>query len=287
MDKLRKEHGQYVFVRRNTHNLFNEPESKEYKEVEKKLMKKELKTEETPAEPEPPVNKSYLGEVMRVISAIIGTILMISSIKFTYDFNKFGMAKFWGMCLSMSIVSFMCFAFTIRSYMCTKLNRIGVVILWTLGLMYSVFTAVSGQYNSFRQYNASDESNIVTEQKELTEKRINELQAQYDSLLYLKDLEKDYTLNPDLKIENPQTWSLIKKGTAELKDIEKELKELKDREYNLVTNDTVKDTTVYHWLQQTTGIDGNIIQLITILFPALFMDLCSTLCLSFALSKER
>ena len=292
-DKLRKENGQYLFVKHGAISLFETPKSKEFEEVEHKLLKKELKEPEpeNTKEPEKPVvvkkKKTDLGGLMRFISAIIGTVLMVTSINFTYSFNKFGMNFFWGMLLSVSIVSFMCFAFTIRSYMSSKFNRIGVVILWTLGLMYSVFTAVSGQYNSFRKYNANDDSTIVVEQKELTEKRIMELEKQYEENKYLKELEREYTLNPDLKTENPQTWALIKKGAAESKEIETELKELKDRQYNLVSNDTVNDTTVYHWLQQTTGIDGNIIQLIMILFPALFMDLCSTICLSFALSKKR
>ena len=291
MDKLRKVHGQYVFVKKSTTPLFEEPKSKEFEEVENKLSKKELKDN---SEPKEEIKKVYikkrkvdLGGFMRFIGAIIGIVLMITSIYFTYGFNKYGMPKFWGMTLSVSIVSFMCFAFTIRSYMTNKFNRTGVVILWILGILYSVFTAVSGQYNNFRQYNATDESNIVVEQKELTEDRIKELLARQEEILYVRELEKEYTLNPDLKTENPQTWTLIKKGVNELKEIETEISELKKRKYELVTNDTVRDTTVYHWLQQTTGINGNIIQLITILFPALFMDLCSTICLSFALSKKR
>ena len=291
MDKLRKIHGQYVFVKKSTTPLFEEPKSKEFEEVENKLSKKELK-KEVPEEPKQKVihtrkRKLDLSGFMRVIGGIIGTTLMITSINFTYTFNKTGMHWIWGILLSVSIVSYMCFAFTIRSYMTMKFNRTATIILWTLGILYSVFTAVSGQYNNFRQYNANDDSTIVVEQKELTDKRIKELEEQYNSLLYLRDLEKDYTLNPNLKTENPQTWQLIKKGSSEIKTIENELKELKDRQYTLVSNDTVNDTTVYHWLQQTTGIDGNKIQLLMILFPALFMDLCSTVCLSFALSKKR
>lgn len=291
MDKLRKEHGQYVFVKRGNLNLFDEPESEGFKKVMNTLSKKELKEDEAEEEKVKRIytrkKKVELGGFMRFVSAVIGTILMITSIYFTYNFNKLGMSLFWGMLLSVSIVSFMCLAFTIRSYMSSKFNRIGVVILWTLGLLYSVFTAVSGQYNNFRKYNAGDESTIVVEQKELTEDRINELLKRQEEILYVRELEKEYTLNPDLKTENPQTWSLIKKSVVELKEIETEISELKKRKYELVTNDTVEDTTVYHWLQQTTGINGNIIQLITILFPALFMDLCSTICLSFALSKKR
>lgn len=292
MDKLRKEHGQYVFVKRANLNLFDEPESEGFKKAMNTLSKKELKEETT--EPEEKVKKVIirkkkvdLGGFMRFIGALIGVALMVTSIYFTYGFNRYGMPKFWGMTLSVSIVSFMCFAFTIRSYMTSKFNRTGVVILWVLGILYSVFTAVSGQYNNFRQYNATDESNIVVEQKELTEGRINELLKRQEELLYVRELNKEYTLNPDLKTENPQTWGLIKSGLIELKEIETEISELKKRQYELVSNDTVEDTTVYHWLQQTTGINGNIIQLITILFPALFMDLCSTICLSFALSKKR
>jgi DNA-binding transcriptional regulator YhcF (GntR family) len=176
MEKLRREHGHYVFVKRGNLNLFETPKSKEFEEIEHKLLKKEFKENEENEEKKTVIirkkKKTDLAGFMRVISGIIGTVLMITSINFTYIFNKSGMNSFWGMLLSVSIVSFMCFAFTIRSYMSSKFNRVGVVILCTLVLLYSVFTAVSGQYNSFRKYNANDDSTIVMEQKELTESRI-------------------------------------------------------------------------------------------------------------------
>lgn len=256
-----------------------EPEVKEPPKVKPKKTYK-------PRKPKEPEKKYPLKYLMKIIVFGIGTILMITSVHFTYGFNKLGMTKLWAILLSVSIVSFMCFAFTIRSYMKGKFARTAVIILWSLGLLYSVFTAVSGQYNSFRKYNETDTSSTDNERKELVTERLSELQARYDEISYLRGLEKDYTLNPDLKVENPQTWALIKSGVAELKELETKISELQDTRYTLVDNSTVLNTTVYHWLGETTGIDSDVIQLIIILFPALFMDLCSTLCLSFALAKE-
>lgn len=248
---------------------------------------KKIKPKKTYKPRKPKEEKKYpLKYLMKIIVFGIGIILMITSVHFTYGFNKLGMTKLWAILLSVSIVSFMCFAFTIRSYMKGKFARTAVIILWSLGLLYSVFTAVSGQYNSFRKYNETDTSSTDNERKELVTERLSELQARYDEISYLRGLEKDYTLNPDLKVENPQTWALIKSGVAELKELETKISELQDTRYTLVDNSTVLNTTVYHWLGETTGIDSDIIQLIIILFPALFMDLCSTLCLSFALAKE-
>lgn len=248
----------------------------------KPVKPRKPRTKKTPQ----PEKKYPLKTLMKIIVFFIGLILMITSIHFTHDFNKLGMTKVWAVCLSVSIVSFMCFAFTIRSYMKGKFNRTAVIVLWSLGLLYSVFTAVSGQYNSFRKYNETDTSSTDTERKDLINEQLSELQSRYDEISYLRGLEKDYTLNPDLKVENPQTWALIKSGVIELKELETKINTLQEQRYSLVDNTTVLNTTVYHWLGETTGIDSDIIQLIIILFPALFMDLCSTLCLSFALAKE-
>lgn len=250
-------------------------------------VSKSVKTRKPRTKKAPQSEKKYpLKNLMKIIVFCIGIILMITSIHFTHDFNKLGMTKIWAVCLSVSIVSFMCFAFTIRSYMKGKFNRTAVIILWSLGLLYSVFTAVSGQYNSFRKYNETDTSSTDTQRKDLINEQLSELQSRYDEISYLRGLEKDYTLNPDLKVENPQTWALIKSGVTELKELETKINTLQEQRYSLVDNTTVLNTTVYHWLGETTGIDSDIIQLIIILFPALFMDLCSTLCLSFALAKE-
>lgn len=276
--KLTKDGNKYLFVKTQEPELKIESVIQEEPIAEEPIFHTESPTQEEP---------QALGNIMRTVSGVIGTLLMVISINFTYMFNKLGMFAFWALLLSIAIVSFMCLAFTLKSYMETKLSRVMTIVLWVLGIFYSVFTAVSGQYNSFRKYNASDTSTIVSEQKELNDNRIKELQERYNNLLYVRDLEKEYTLNPDLKVENPGTWSKIKTDVAELKQLETDIKELQDVQWNLVGNDTINNTTVYHWLSETTGIDADILQLLIILFPALFMDLCSTLCLSFALSKRK
>jgi hypothetical protein len=223
---------------------------------------------------------------VKVFVGFIGIILMICSVHFTFDFNRLSMKVFWAFCLSFSIVSFMSLAFTIAGYCSEKFEKGFVSFLWFLGFIYSVFTAVSGQYNTFRKYVSTDKSAMIEYQKESFEERMKILEDKRMDLLHWREQEAEYTLNPDLKTENPGTWNTIKKGVDELRETEKNIEEVRNDLIKTVEVDTVSEETVYSWLSRILKISSNRLQFIIILFPSVFIDLCSGLCLVFALSEK-
>lgn len=229
---------------------------------------------------------NFILKVIKIVSSVIGTILTGVSIHFTFRFNKLGMNIFWGLMLSISVVCFMSFAFTIRSYVMKKSTRVFIVILWVLGISYSVFTAVSGQFNDFRKYSASDSSLRVESQNKIYEKQLSTLEKKQSELNHWRDQETEYSLNPDLKIENPVTWQKIQKGCEDLNNVESQIMEIQDKLLDNISEDVVLEETVYNWLASFLGVRADLIQFIIILFPALFIDLCSTVCFTFAFGKE-
>ena len=181
----------------------------------------------------------------------------------------------------------MAFAFTIKSYVAEKSTGVFIVILWVLGISYSVFTAVSGQYNDFRKYSASDTSVQVENKNKIYENQLKAYEKKQKELLHWREQETEYSLNPDLKTENPVTWKKIQEGVEELKKVENEITEVQKKLLDNMDSEIVMKETVYNWLAGFLGINANIIQFIIILFPALFIDLCSTVCFTFALGKDK
>ena len=257
-------------------------------EIQSQIMEEEIKRNTI----KPSVRKrieqqnSLILKIIKVIAIIIGTILTTVSIHFTFGFNKMGMDILWGFLLSTSVVCFMSFAFTIRSYVSKKTTRALIVILWILGISYSVFTAVSGQFNDFRKYTASDDSVQIESKNKIYEKQLKALEKKQKELLHWREQETEYTLNPDLRVENRNTWKDIQIGVEELKKVESDITEIQNKLLNNINTEVVLKETVYNWLSGFLGIRADIIQFIIILFPALFIDLCSTVCFTFALGKE-
>lgn len=230
---------------------------------------------------------NFILKIIKIIAVIIASVLTCVSIHFTFGFNKLGMNSFWGFLLSASVVSFMAFAFTIKSYVAEKSTGVFIVILWVLGISYSVFTAVSGQYNDFRKYSASDTSVQVENKNKIYENQLKAYEKKQKELLHWREQETEYSLNPDLKTENPVTWKKIQEGVEELKKVENEITEVQKKLLDNMDSEIVMKETVYNWLAGFLGINADIIQFIIILFPALFIDLCSTVCFTFALGKEK
>ena len=249
--------------------------------------KKMLKVTHKPVVKKGEIRTSLMLKIIKIVVGIIGTILTGCSIHFTFGFNKLGMNKFWALMLSVSVVCFMAFAFTIKSYMNRKrTTSIFITVLWILGISYSVFTAVSGQFNDFRKYSAKDNSVQISGQNEIYENRLKALEKKQKELLHWREQETEYSLNPDLKVENPVTWKMIQKGSEELKEVEQQITEVEDKLLSNMTSEVVLEETVYNWLESFLGIRADIIQFIIILFPALFIDLCSTVCFTFTFGKE-
>ena len=196
------------------------------------------------------------------------------------------MNPFWAFNLSFSIVSYMGIAFTLASYMKSKLHKFFVIFLWLLGFVYSVFTAVSGQYNDFRKYLSTDKSEVITSQKSIIKEQLDIQIKKQEELLHWREQETEYSLNPDLKTENPGTWKKIQEGINKLEECEDKIEELQDKMMNIVEVDIVSEETVYSWLSRTLKISSDKLHFIIILFPSVFIDLCSGLCLMFALKKK-
>lgn len=261
------------------------------KSIQSQLMEDEVKQLIKPVM-KPSVRKrmeqqnNLILKIIKIIAIIIGSVLTIVSIHFTFGFNKMGMAILWGFLLSASVVCFMSFAFTIRSYVTKKMTRALIVMLWVLGISYSVFTAVSGQFNDFRKYTASDSSVQIENKNKIYEKQLKALEKKQEELLHWRKKEEEYTLNPELKVENRNTWKDIQSGVEELKKVETDIMDIQDKLLNNINTEVVLEETVYNWLASFLGVSADIIQFIIILFPALFIDLCSTVCFTFALGKE-
>ena len=181
-----------------------------------------------------------LFKVVRVLVGLIGILLVFCSIHFTLEFNRLSMKWFWAFCLSFSIVTFMAIAFTIADFMKKPLMKIIVIGLWALGFAYSVFTAVSGQYNDFRKYVSSDKSGIIEKQKEIINEQIEIQIKKQKELLHWREQETEYSMEPSLKVLNPGTWRNIQNGVKQLEETEKKIEELGHQMLEVI-NDMVEE----------------------------------------------
>ena len=282
--KLDKNGNSYCFHKEDKHQLFQE-ERKPVDEPELEIiMPRKEKAADTPEE-EPP-KKDYLAVVLRVIVGIIGFLLVFCSIHFTYNFNGMSMKMFWAFSLSVSIVAFMAIAFTLMDYIPKKSLKAFVFVLWILGFVYSVFTAVSGQYNDFRKYLSVDKTEVIESKKNIINEQLDIQIKKQNELLHWREQETEYSLNPDLKTENPGTWKKIQEGLIKLEETESKIEELQNQIIDIVEVDTVSDETVYAWLCKILKISSDKLHFIIILFPSVFIDLCSGVCLLFAFKKK-
>ena len=257
-----------------------------YKEDPNKLFAEERKQEPDnmiipnakKREKEEPVNKDYKNIALRCVVGFIGVLLVFNSVHFTFEFNHLSMKLFWAFTLSVSIVTFMSIAFTLAHYTNEKYMKVFILLLWLLGFSYSVFTAVSGQYN--------DKSEVIDNQKTILNNQLDIQIKKQKELVHWREQETEYNMNPDLKTENPGTWKKIQEGLVKLEECENKIEELQNQIMNIVEVDIVSEETVYSWLCKILGISSNKLHFIIVLFPAIFIDLCSGVCLMFALKKK-
>jgi len=275
--KIIKKGNTFDFYKEDTNKLFQD----ERKDEPDKLEIIEVKPGEITNK-----KKDYLSIILRVIVGIIGFLLVFCSIHFTFNFNGMSMKQFWAFDLSVSIVAFMAIAFTLMNYISGKFLKCFVFVLWILGFVYSVFTAVSGQYNDFRKYLSTDKSEIIDAQKNILQEQLDIQIKKQNELIHWREQETEYSLNPDLKTENPGTWKKIQEGLIKLEEAEDKIEELQDKMMNIVTVDTVSEETVYSWLCKILKISSDKLHFIIILFPSVFIDLCSGVCLLFAFKKK-
>ena len=231
-------------------------------------------------------NNMIIKKIVSALSLMIGLILTVVSIHFTFEFNKLSLPSFWAFLLSASVVLFMNLAFVVRSLMKNPIKKQIIVFLWFLGIVYSVFTAVSGQFNDQRKYTSLDNSSKSSKIESIYSSELSDLQKKQKALLHWRTQEETYSWNPDLKVENPGTWKTIRKGVNELEEAEKKISELNEKIRSNINNVSEENKSVFSWIQSITGISNDLIQFFIILFPSLFIDLCSTVLIDFALGKK-
>lgn len=280
--KLVKKGNGYDLYREDPNRLFAD-DIKHEPDIMEIPVKKKVPEEK----PEPAKDTNVMRMAVKLIVGAIGILLILNSIHFTFSFNRMSMKLFWGMTLSISIVSFMSIAFTLMNYIDRKLIKAFVFVLWILGFVYSVFTAVSGQYNDFRKYLSTDKSQMVESQKKIIQSQLDAQIKKQEELLHWRDQETEYSLNPDLKTENPGTWKKIQEGLEKLEECEVKIDELQEKMMDIIEVDVVSEETVYSWLSRTLDVSPDMLHLAIILFPSIFIDLCSGLCLMFALSDKK
>jgi len=225
-------------------------------------------------------------DFFKIVSGLIGAILIIVSIHFTFEFNKLSLPSVWAFLLSVAVVLFMSIAFVIRSRTQSVIKRQLIVFLWFLGICYSVFTAVSGQFNYLRKYVSQDDSKKIVKLSKVYNEELDFLKNKQNELSHWRIQEKLYNDNPDLKLENPGTWKQIVKGNNELISIENQILELNKTIVSNIEKESFENRSVFDWIYETLGISENVIQFIMILFPALFIDLSSTMLMDFAFGRK-
>lgn len=274
--KLIKKGNELDFYKEDTHKLFSD--EKKF-EPDNMIIPNKKKSNE-------PEKRDYKDITIRSIVGFIGILLVLNSVHFTFEFNHLSMKLFWAFTLSVSIVTFMSIAFTLAHYTSEKYMKAFILFLWLLGFTYSVFTAVSGQYNDFRKYLSTDKSEVIDSQKTILNNQLDIYVKKQKELLHWREQETEYSLNPDLKTENPGTWKKIQDGIIKLEECEDKIEELQNQIMDIVEVDVVSEETVYSWLCKILGISSNKLHFIIVLFPAIFIDLCSGICLMFALKKK-
>lgn len=285
-------------------------------DVHKVQVKKEIKEE--PVKVKESVKTINLELLIKIVVGFVGILFTMTSIHFTFNFNKQSMNSFWAFVLSLGMISFTSFAFTFASYVKDKRTKIIVYFLYALGVSYSIFTAIGGQFKDFQSYTLSDE--VIESEQEYDDDLDKEIKY-YES--QIAELDKDikdekernngwfdkrmeYTNNPSLKEENGNTWKDIQnsddKSYKNLEDlkieksrIETRLEELRQerrdrlrlKESEKTSEESTVKETIYHWLASLFKIKSSWIHFIVIVFPSVFIDLCSGICLKFAFFHKK
>lgn len=244
---------------------------------------------------------NFIILILRIIMGVVGTGCIITSIKFTYSFNKLTMPKFWAFILSSSLIIFTSFCFTIRDVL-KKTNKFQAnifVFLYFIGIIYSVFTAISGQYNDYLENNKIIIQNKIEESAEtkkydilISEKeryliQIKSLETQRDSQQKIID---NLSESPERKFEYNNTW---KQTTESVKNLNFKILELEDKVSNInvelmnsIENTERKTKNIFDWISDLLHISADILQFLISLFPAIFIDLVSPFAIAFAFNKN-
>lgn len=245
--------------------------------------------------------QNLLSLILRIIMGIVGIGCVITSIKFTYSFNKLTMPKFWAFVLSASLMIFTSFCFTVReSLKKTNKHQANIYILfYFIGIIYSIFTAVSGQYNDYLMNNKLTAENKVAES--VAEKRFELLSEQKERYLIQIDEYKIQLLaqqkiidnlseSPERKFEYNNTWKQTNNSVEELNEkitaVQNKISEIDEELINAVGYSENKTKNIFDWISDLLHINGSMLQFLISLFPAVFIDLVSPFAIAFAFNKN-
>lgn len=245
--------------------------------------------------------QNIMNLILRIIMGIVGLGCLITSIKFTYSFNKLTMPKFWAFVLSASLMIFTSFCFTVRESL-KKTNRKQsrlYVVFYFIGIFYSVFTAVAGQYNDYLLNNKITAENKVEESAQL--KRFELLSEQKER--YLIQIE-DYKLqlsaqqkiinnlseSPERKFEYNNTWkqtiASAEEYNSKISDLQNKISEIDEKLISSIEISEKKTKNIFDWISDLLHINSSMLQFLISLFPAIFIDLVSPFAISFAFNKN-
>lgn len=230
---------------------------------------------------------------LSIFSVIVSALLILLSTHFTYDFQLLVMPRFWAFLLSFAIVLFTSFALTIASYTTGATHQL-FRVLWVIGILYSIFTAFAGQYNSFRSYNATEVVNdtdlALTALNNQLESLELQKQAAIEGQTPYKKLIDELSESPEKKTEYPQTW---KDANARFDSFQDKIDSLNEQILSVqnqiteasISSSRVEHQTVYSWLAELLHLKAEFIEFIILMLPSIFIDLASSLLLKFALGK--
>lgn len=249
-----------------------------------------------------PTNKFSMLVLCRIVMGIIGISCIVCSIRFTYSFNKLNMPRLWGFILSSAIAIFTSFCFTIREYLKQDKKNFQAnlfIVLYLMGVSYSIFTAVAGQYNDYlinnkntveikRIESINDKKyELLSEEKSRYLKQVEKLNNQIESQQKIID---NLSESPERKFEYNNTW---KQTLNIISDLQNQVDELEDKISNIdfelissVVTDSNESKNIFDWIADLFKISPDIIQFIISLFPAIFIDLVSPFAIMFAFYKK-
>lgn len=289
----------YTFVKDNYENILGEKEKiqEKNKVLESELegmnaMMNMLQTDynimkadkELPRKDENQKLKINGMFVFKSFCFLIGILLLSCSVHFTYRFNCEAMTTPWAFVLSLAIVCFTSFAFSIAMFTSRK-TRLIIYLMWSVGVAYSIFTALASQMEDFRKYIANDITSISNKKNLIYENQLQDLLKREQELLPSVKLETEYNNDPDLKNNHYGNWIRIKQNIEELKQVRKEIKSIQLNIFNNVEEQKVieKNKTIYQWLSEVIGIRASFIQFLTLLFPSIFIDFVTGIVFKFSL----
>lgn len=243
-----------------------------------------------------------VSNVCRIIMGIVGVSCIVCSIRFTYSFNKLNMPEFWGFILSSAIAIFTSFCFTVRDFLKKSNKKFQAnifIILYFMGVSYSIFTAIAGQYNDYIISNQTIFENSFNDEinnrkyellKEQKDRYINQINSYNTQLEAQQKIILDLSSSPERKFEYNNTWkqanALSQKLQEDIQILEDKISEIDSQLINSISVDSNKNKNIFDWIADLFHISSDIIQFIISLFPAIFIDLVSPFAISFAFNKN-